>query len=114
MFNTIDYLLFEKDKHELDNELLANFTPYMVARYLSFYDSSLIGYTNDTLNTYGNIFKSKEDQFLFFQNVIPKLKKKRIAYIKRPKEEKKKDEDPVPVPEFYSRREMDMINSIDI
>jgi hypothetical protein len=106
MFKAIDYLLFSKRKTELDNEILEEFTPYMVNRYLSFYDESLVDYTNDTINTYGNIFKNKEEQFQFYEQIIPKVKKRKINYIKKPKEELKKNNIPTAIPEFYSKREM--------
>lgn len=107
MFDTIDYLLFRKNKPELDNELLTGFVPYMVTRYLSFYDKNVVGYANDTLNRYTGIFKSKEEQFRFHDNIIPKLKRKKIQYIKKPKPAKEKEEKPIP--EFYSKREIEML-----
>lgn len=110
LFDTINYLLYKKDKNELDNELLEYFEPYMVARYLSFYDKGAIAdYTNDSLNVYGNIFKTKEEKFLFFENVIPKLKWQKIDYIKKPKKEEvkiDKNKPPEVIPEFYSKREL--------
>ena len=103
MFKAIDRLLFKKG--ETDSDTLSEFTPYMVARYLSFYDKSLLTYTNDTVNKYGKLFTDKEGQFEFFDNVIPKLKMKRISYVSRKKEKKEVIE--VKVPEFYSKREME-------
>jgi hypothetical protein len=113
LFDTINYLLYKKDKNELDNELLEFFDPYMVSRYLSFYDKgSLADYSNDTLNIYSNIFKTKEEQFLFFEQIIPKLKWSKIDYIKRPKKEEVKvgkNKSPEVIPEFYSKREIKML-----
>lgn len=84
MFNTINHMIFEK-KGEMTNELLEEFSPYMVTRYLSFYDKDLLKYTNDTLNVYGEIFETDEEKFRFFENVIPKLKRKKIDYISKRK-----------------------------
>lgn len=84
MFDTINHMLFTK-KSEMTNELLEEFSPYMVTRYLSFYDKDLLKYANDTLNVYSQIFETEEEQFRFFENVIPKLKKKHVKYIKRKK-----------------------------
>lgn len=80
MFNAINHIFFDKNK-EMTNELLGEFTPYMVTRYLSFYDDDLLNYANETVNKYGSIFESDEERFRFFENVIPKLKKKHIKYI---------------------------------
>lgn len=105
-FNTTNYLLFNQSKKELDNELLESFVPWLVTRTFSFYDNDYIEYINESLNLYGNVFPTKEDQFLFFEHVIPKLKKKRINYLKKPKGEKLQDQ---VVPEFYSKRELNLI-----
>ncbi len=75
-------MLFDK-KGEMTNELLEEFSPYMVTRYLSFYDDDLLNYANETVNKYNSIFENDEERFRFFENVIPKLKRKRINYISR-------------------------------
>ena len=82
MFNTINHILFDK-KGEMTNELLEEFSPYMVTRYLSFYDDDLLNYANETVNKYTQIFETDEERFRFFENVIPKLKRKRIDYISK-------------------------------
>ena len=84
MFNAINHILFDK-KGEMTNELLEEFSPYMVTRYLSFYDDDLLNYANETVNKYAQIFETEEERFRFFENVIPKLKRKRINYISRKK-----------------------------
>jgi len=103
MFKAIDRLLFKKG--EIDGDTLSEFSPYMVTRYLSFYDKNLLTYANDTLNRYGNLFSDKVEQAEFFDNVIPKLKMKRISYVSKKKEKVEKEE--VRVPEFYSKREIE-------
>jgi hypothetical protein len=84
MFNTINHIIFDK-KGEMTNELLEEFSPYMVTRYLSFYDKDLLNYANETVNKYSSIFETEEERFQFFENVIPKLKRKRIDYISKQK-----------------------------
>lgn len=84
MFNSINHILFDK-KGEMTNELLEEFSPYMVTRYLSFYDKDLLKYANETVNRYSQIFDTDEETFRFFENVIPKLKRKNIKYISKRK-----------------------------
>lgn len=84
MFNAINHILFEK-KSEMTNELLEEFSPYMITRYLSFYDKEFVNYANETTNKYSQIFETEEEKFKFFENIIPKLKKKRIDYISKKK-----------------------------
>jgi hypothetical protein len=85
MFNSINHILFDK-KGEMTNELLEEFSPYMVTRYLSFYDKDLLNYANETVNRYSQIFDTDEETFRFFENVIPKLKRKNIKYISKKRE----------------------------
>jgi len=102
MFKSIERLLYKNG--EVDGDTLNEFTPYITTRFLSFYDKNLLKYANNTVNKYGNIFSDKMDQFEFFDNVIPKLKMKRIPYIskKKPEEEEKE----MKIPEFYSKKEL--------
>jgi hypothetical protein len=110
-FKATNYLLFESRKSEVDYEYLQEFSPYMTNRTLSFYsDGMMVEFVNDTLNVYGNVFSNKEDQFRFYQNVIPKLPKQKINYIKKSKQEKMEKEH---IPEFYSQREIDMFENMN-
>lgn len=111
-FKTVNYLLFEKQKPELDAELLAEFSPFLTAKSLSFCKGGVFSeYVNETLNVYGNVFPSKEETFKFFDNIIPRQGKTKIEYLKKDKAETKEGEE-LPVPEFYSKREIDMMNSL--
>lgn len=103
-FKTVQHLLFEKKKPELDVELLEEFNPWITTKSVTFLAPELVEYVNETLNTYSKVFESKEDKFRFFQTMIVKSKKRKFTYIKRPKEEKKELD---AIPEFYSRKEID-------
>jgi len=107
MFNCINYMLFEK-RRDIDNDLLSEFSPFMVSRYLTMKSPDLTLYVNDTLNRYGNIFGIREDQFHFYENIIPISRKKKMNYIKKDKEPKD-DGFISAIPEFYSKRELDML-----
>lgn len=105
MFTTINYLFYEKNKNELDSELLHNFNPFITRKAFSFYDGGkYCVHINDTLNTYSGIFDLKENEFRFFDSMIPKLKRRKSEYIKKSKTEKSKKENPIP--EFLSKREL--------
>ena len=113
MFNTINYLLHDNRKSELDNVLLSNFSPFMTQRAFSYYgNGEYCDYINSTLNLYFNVFNTDEDQFKFFENVIPKLSYQKYEWLKKPKAEKIK-KDSKPIPEFYSRRELDMLKDLN-
>lgn len=110
-FKTVNYLLFEDQKPELDAELLSEFSPFLVSKSLTFCkDGIFTEYVNDSLNIYGNIFPSNEETFKFFDNIIPRQNKTKINYIKKSKLEQVEDDKPIP--EFYSKREIDMMNEL--
>lgn len=115
LFDTINHILFEKKKDQLDVELLEFFDPYMTMRYFSAYDKEYVNYINDTLNIFQDTFGTKEEKFIFYENVIPKSKYKRIDYPSKHKESLKKEKITEPVkslPEFYSRRELKYIDTL--
>jgi len=111
MFTTIDYLMYKKNKQDLDADLLANFVPFITTKTFSYYNGgTYCDYINDTLNVYSNIFTTIEDQFRFFDNVIPLLKRRKSEYIKKSKSEKVESRT---VPDFYSKRELDMMENMN-
>lgn len=110
-FNALNYLLYEKDKTELDPDLLQEFVPFLCQKVFSFYDGGKhVNYVNDTLNQYTSIFLEKEDQFRFYDAIIPKLSRRKWEYIKKT-EKKTKAKPPSAIPEFYSKREIDILKS---
>jgi hypothetical protein len=110
-FKATNYLIFDQSNKELDNELLEEFNPWMTSKTFSFYnDGEFVNYINDFLNGNTNLFKTKDEQFKYFENIIPRQKYKRISYIKKTKKEKVEE---VPIPEFYSRREIDLFENLN-
>lgn len=110
-FKATNYLIFDQSKRDLDNELLEEFNPWMTTKTFSFYnDGEFANYINDFLNGNFNTLKTKEEQFKYYENIIPKQKYKRITYIKKCKKEKVEE---VPIPEFYSKREIDLLENLN-
>jgi hypothetical protein len=113
MFTTVNYLLHEKNKLELDVELLQNFNPFITQKCFSFYDSGkYCNYINDTMNMYWGIFNTREDEFKFYDALIPKLKRRKSEYIKKSKSEDLKEEK-VSIPEFLSKRELALYDNFN-
>ena len=111
MFDSINRLLFDKKK-DITSDMLDTFTPYMVNRYFSFYGPEYVQYINESLNMYSDLFEDDKEKFDYYDNIIPKLRKKKIQYVKRPKDERTKEE--FPVPDFYSKKEIETLtNMID-
>ncbi len=92
IFNFIDSVLFTKKKLNTINEGETQFNLYMLNRWCSMYSSDIAHIINETSNKYGKLFQTKEEQYQFVLNMLPKVKKKRINYIKKTKEEPKKED----------------------
>lgn len=88
IFNFIDSVLFNKKKLNTINEGETQFNYYMVARWCSMYSPDIAQILNETTNVYGKAFFTKQEQYEFLLNILPKVKKKRINYLKKNKEEK--------------------------
>jgi hypothetical protein len=115
MFNAINHILFEKPDKEINASALDEFSPYMVNRYFSFYSNGdYVDYINDTTNMYHSIFNTSEEQYKFFENIVPKLKKRKINYVKRIKKNENTDEVVKQIPDFYSRREWEALTNYEI
>ena len=118
-FDILRALLFTKKKEEkLDTDSLQAFTPFMVNRWLSFYDRSKAVFVNETLNKFCGLFEDKENLYELYNNLIPRSSFKKINYVKKLKEEKTEDED-IPIiakNNMLSRREVlmyvDLRNSL--
>lgn len=87
-FEILRALFFNKSKDsgELNNDSLVQFTPYMVNRWLSFYDKNKTIFVNETLNKFCSLFEDKNEMYKLYNNLIPQSKFKKINYIKKNKE----------------------------
>ena len=112
MFKAITHILFEDPSKDIDSETLGEFVPYMITRYFSFYENGeYVDYINSTINKYQGIFLTVEEEFKFYENIIPKLKKKKINYIKKIKKDTVKIETVNFIPDFYSKKEWEYLTS---
>jgi len=92
-FDILRSLLFaKKTAEDLCSEGLQQFTPYMVNRWISFYDNSKTIFINETFNKFASLFEDKNEMYKLYFNLIPQCKFKKINYIKKKKETQ--DEDP--------------------
>ena len=92
IFNFIDSVLFTKKKLNTINEGETQFNLYMLNRWCSMYSSDIAQILNETTNKYGKLFQTKQEQYDFILNMLPRVKKKRLNYIKKVKEESKKED----------------------
>jgi len=78
----------KKDKAEdLDTEGEQAFVPFLFNRWLSFYNNDMSVFTNETFNKFSTIFDDKQQAYRLYYYLIPRLKWKKISYIKKKKKE---------------------------
>lgn len=88
-FQLINDLLFFKKESALNEDDLQCFVPFMVNRYASMYSHDMCEYINAVLNNktlIGNF--TPMELYNIYYNIIPKVKYKKIQYIKKAKKEK--------------------------
>lgn len=113
IFNFIDSLLHNNKKLNVINEDETQFNLYMLNRWCSMADKDLVNLINETGNKYGKVFESKQDQYNFVFNLYPKIKKKKIEYIKKQKEKQEEDESIKHLAQAYELSEREIKNIIN-
>ena len=106
IFDILNSILYTKKKLDLnleDENVIGG--PFMLNRWISMYSKELCVFVNNTLNKVYPL-EDKNSLYNFYYNFLPKIKFKKIAYIKKTK----KDEDDIPAlkREFLSQRELSM------
>jgi hypothetical protein len=114
--------LFYSDKRKkaeyLDSEGEQAFVPFLINRWLTMYSKDTVSFTNETLNKYCGIFDTdKQKTFRLYYNLIPRLKFKRISYIKKKKKDKDKLDETdqlkmIAKNKHISVRELEMYNNL--
>ena len=92
--NKLFYSYKSKSAEFLDSEGEQAFVPFLLNRWLTMYSKQTVSFVNDTLNKYCGVFDTdKQKTYRLYYNLIPRLKFKRINYIKKVKKDKAEQED---------------------
>jgi len=92
--NKLFYSNKSKQPEPLDSEGEQAFVPFLLNRWLTMYSKDTVGFVNETLNKYCGIFDTdKQKTYQMYYNLIPRLKFKRISYIKKVKKDKEKQDE---------------------
>ena len=97
IFNYIDSVLFTKQKLNKLNEEETQFNLYMLNRWCSMYSPDMAQIINETTNKQKELFTLKQDQYNYIFNILPRVKKNRINYIKKIKSEEEKQDENIPI-----------------
>jgi hypothetical protein len=120
-FDLLRKLIFSKktNAEDLDYEGLQAFVPYMLNRWISFYDKSQAVFINETFNKFTGLFDDKNEQYKLYHYLLPNCKYKKIEYIKKQKEKEKTENKDVEIlarNQMLSKREvnlyLDFINKL--
>ena len=92
--NKLFYSNKSKQPEPLDSEGEQAFVPFLFNRWLTMYSKDTVGFVNETLKKYCGIFDTdKQKTYQMYYNLIPRLKFKRISYIKKVKKDKEKQDE---------------------
>lgn len=96
---------------EINNEELQQFVPYMMNRWMSFYDKNKAVFVNETFNRFTGLFDDKRESYMLYYNLAPKSKFKKIEYVKKQKEKKEKEDVSIAIiakNNYISQREVNL------
>lgn len=93
-FDMLRILFFNRREQTciLDTESQSHFVPFLLNRWLSFYDRDRCMLVNETINKYTGLFEDKHELFKLYYKLLPVLKFKKIEYIKKKKESTNEEE----------------------
>ena len=95
-FETLNNILFEKNSSKIsDVDAIEQFSPYMINRWCSMYSSDMCHIVNQTTNRYHRLFDDKETMYTLYLNLLPRVNKRYIKYIKKKKKEVVETDDQV-------------------
>jgi hypothetical protein len=98
IFNILNSIFFSKKRIDLNLDSESQFSAFMINRWASMYSDEMLVIINNTANKYSSIFNTKDQQYNWYYNLFPKLRFKKISYIKKKKRDKEEiDEDSLPV-----------------
>lgn len=103
IFDHLNSILYSKKDIQLNCDDESQFNSFMVNKWISFYSPELNTFINNTANKHISLFQSKQEQFNYYFYLLPRLKFKKINYIKKASTDK--EEDAIITPEFMSQRE---------
>ena len=64
-----NFFVKNKNSEDLNNDSLTQFTPYMVNRWLSFYDKNKTIFVNETLNKFCSLFEDKNEMYKLYNEL---------------------------------------------
>lgn len=87
-FDFVNNIAFDKEQLDINITDSQLYSTYITNRYITFLNKESALLINDSINKYGQVFNN-ETHYNFLFNLIPKVKRKFIRYVKKKKVDKK-------------------------
>ena len=87
-FDFVNNIAFDREQLDINITDSQLYSAYITNRYITFLNTESALLINNTINKYGQVFNN-ETHYNFLFNLIPKVKRKFIRYVKKKKVDKK-------------------------
>ena len=87
-FDFVNNIAFDREQLDINITDSQLYSAYITNRYITFLNKESALLINNTINKYGQVFNN-ETHYNFLFNLIPKVKRKFIRYVKKKKVDKK-------------------------
>ena len=87
-FDFVNNIAFDREQLDINITDSQLYSAYITNRYITFLNKESALLINNTINKYGHVFNN-ETHYNFLFNLIPKVKRKFIRYVKKKKVDKK-------------------------
>jgi hypothetical protein len=91
LFDYLNNILYDKEKELLEEN--NEFVPFLIQRWLSMHSPEVAYIVNETTNRYWAAMGDKQDWYNMLMTQLPRVKFKKLQYIKKPKETNNKDDE---------------------
>jgi hypothetical protein len=91
LFDYLNNILYDKEKELLEEN--NEFVPFLIQRWLSMHSPEVAYILNETTNRYWAAMGDKQDWYNMLMTQLPRVKFKKLQYIKKPKETNNKDDE---------------------
>jgi len=113
IFTYIDSLIFTKKKIEEVPDEENQFTMYMANRWISMHSCICAQIINESTNRYWSNLQVKKDQYNFMYNLLPKMKRTRLNYIKKVKEKLDENSDVELIAKKYELSKKEVVGYLE-
>lgn len=113
IFTYIDSLIFTKKKIEEVPDEENQFTMYMANRWISMHSCICAQIINESTNRYWSNLQVKKDQYNFMYNLLPKMKRTRLNYIKKVKEKLDENSDVELIAKKYELSKKEVVSYLE-